>query len=366
MTIDMPSVLRGPQLSGTIQAVKPGLPSESFHPGFQTLSPSGVEGNTTTYFRVEGTRKTAQLVAYGGASKARTMKGVTEVPITLLSFAENIGVKPSTLVNLLSTDGSRQRLGEKEIARQVAEAKQILSNTRLAALASALLTGRINFSSAGHLLPTTSGAQITVDFGVPSGNRDQLNVFGTGAIIAASWATAGTKIVTHIQNLQAASLKLTGYALRNAIYGENILDYFLNNTQMKEIINRFGPYQSAFSQGIIPDGFLGLKWWPGHQFFYEDSSDTIQTMLGVDGVVFHPDPDPLWVEWKEGSTPTPSSTGLEGSDLEDALASVDLTQGMYSYGKVTDDPVGCSMVYGDVFMPIIKVPKAVFIADVTP
>lgn len=364
-SLNMQSVLAARNLSGTIQAVAPGLP-KVIHPGFESQTPKGVDGNTTTYFKVEGTRKTAQLVQYGAASKARTLSGVSEKPVTLAHFAENISVRASTLVNLQDENEKRQRLGEAEIARMVKEAKQIMANTRRATLVSAIATGYIYFNSDGHLLPSSSGAQLTVDFGVPSGNRNQLDWDGGGAIIDASWGTASTKIVKHVQKIQAAALKLTGYPLTDAIYGDAILDYFLGNTQLKEIINRFPAFQAGFQAGIIPNGFLGLNWWPGYNHFYVDQNDTIQSIVGSDTIVFHPEPDPTWFEWLEGTAPVPGEIGLTGGDLESAIASIELEQGMFAYAKVTDDPVGATMVYGDTQLPLIKVPKSVFIADVTP
>lgn len=365
--LNLQSVLSGRNLSGTIQAVAAGLPAV-LHPGFESQTPRGVEGNTATYYKVEGTRKTAQLVHYGAPSKARTLSGVNEKPVTLAHFAENVGISAHTLVNLMDENEKKQRLGEAEVARLVQEAKQIMVNTRRATIASAAATGYIYYDKDGNLLASSSGAQITVDFGIPSGNRGQLNVFGDGAIIDASWGAASTKIVKHMQLLAKATLKLTGYnALENAIYGENILDYFLGNTQLKEIISRFPAFQAGFSSGIIPDGFLGVKkWWPGYQFFYSDKDGTLQPFVGGDNIIFHPDPDPTWYELLEGTTPVPGELGLAGGDLSDAIASIDLQQGMYSYAKVTDDPVSATMIYGDNFLPVIKVPKAVFIADVTP
>lgn len=366
MSLDVRSILAGRNLTGVIQAIKPGLPEDCLPSELFDSSPSVVEGDSGTYYKVNGSRKTAKLSMYGSPSRRRTLSGVTEQPVKLAHYTENVEIKAATLVNLESEDGSRQRLGESEVARQVEEVRQIMDNTRVAMLASAILSGYLYADGDGNILPSSSGATLTVDYGVPAGNRNQLDVFGAGAIISASWGTAGTSIVKQIQLLKKAARKKTGYPVEIALYGENILDYFLNNTQLKEIINRNPGYQAAFSQGEIPDGFLGLDWYPAYQFFYDDKDGTLQSILGADGIVFMPRPDVTWFEWKEGTYPIPSEVGIAGKDLSAALASVRLAQGMFAYGKLTDDPVGVTMVYGDTVLPIIKVPNAIFIADVTP
>jgi len=364
MPLNLPPIMSARNLIGTIQAVKPGLP-DVLHPGFESQTTKKVSGNTSTYFSVDGTRETAKLVHYGAPSVRRTLSGVAEKPVVLPHFKENIDVKAHDLVNLMDQDENRQRLGEAEIARLVQEAKQILVNTRRAMLASALALGKIYIGSDGKMLSSSSGAQIEIDFAIPSGNKDQLNVFGDGAIIDASWGTAGTKIVRHIQLLMKAAARLSGYAITDAIYGANILDYFLGNTQLKEIIFRNATYQDAFSKGIVPNGFLGLRWWPGYQFFWQDGT-SYKEVVGGDTIVFHPTPDPTWFEWQEGSAPVPGDLGKVSGDLEDAVASITLATGMFAYAKVTDDPVGATMIYGDTNLPIVKAKKSIFIADVVP
>ena len=171
------NILGANRLNGIIQAVLGGVP-DVLPAGFWA-SPSNTEateGNRGRYLRVEGTRQAASLVHYGAPSKRRTMKGVAEVPVTLLHTFENMNVNPSTLNNLLA-EGNEvlQRMGAASIAREVGNFGQLFKNLRISALYSALTNGAIYFDGDGNLLPTSSGAKVTVDFQIPATHKDQLN-----------------------------------------------------------------------------------------------------------------------------------------------------------------------------------------------
>jgi len=363
MPTTIQEVLSGRILTGTIQTVKAGVGEDALPPGLVNPSTVRVEGETGTYYLVEGTRQTARLVQQSAPSVRRTMSGVQTRNVNIPRFAENMAVKADTLTQLESTDTGRQDMGVQEVARMVAESKQVLVNGRNASIISAFALGAIYYDSAGQLLPTSAGAAVTINYSVPSGNQAQLNVDGTGAVIAATWATAATGIVKQIQNLRKAARKLTGYPLKHALYGSNVLDYILSNTQLKEIINRSPAYQEAFSAGVIPNGLLGFTWWPAYETYFASANGTVNEVFGADTVTFIPDPSVEWYERMEGATRVPKGVAI-ATDLSDAHSNSALTTGMYSYAYQTLDPLGHTMVYGDVQCPVIKVPGAVFIAKV--
>ena len=60
-----------------------------------------------------------------------------------------------------------------------------------------------------------------------------------------------------------------------------------------------------------------------------------------------------------GSTPVPRDINVS-SDMASAIANLIDVQGMYTYAYLTPDPVLATCVYGDAFLPFIKVPEAVF------
>jgi hypothetical protein len=135
---------------------------------------------------------------------------------------------------------------------------------------------------------------------------------------------------------------------------------------------------------LIPDGFLGFQWHPINWAFFAKnaanqgaviSNETILKFLATgtastgtylpndDTVIFTPDPEPDWWDVLEGSYLVPREIGV----AEDAMAALDdmeTVYGMFNYGVVTTDPPTVKLVGGDTFLPVNKVPKAVFMANV--
>ena len=361
---NLQNVLGGRQLSGTIELIKPGLPTEQLPPGL--LSPTlGIEGVSHVMRQREGTRRTPARVEYGAPSRRYTPKGVSEKPVVLNHFSHNTELKAATLVNLESDNGQRQRLGESEVERIVNESKVFLENGRAASVMSAFALGKIHYNSDGELLPSSSGAQVTIDYGIPSGNLNQLAINGGSAVIDASWANPATKIVKQMTNLTKASGKFTNYKPAVAMYGSKIPDFLYNNDQVQAYMKNNQRFQDAFVAGMIPDDFLGIKkWFPAYLSYFEDSSGTQQEIFASDSITFIPEVSTDWYGFVEGTTPIPGSFGTSKPDLAAVLRDVFMQRGMFAYAYGTVDPVGATMVFGDTYLPEILVPNAVFIADV--
>ncbi len=357
-------VLGAPNLIGVIQSTKTGLldvlPAGFVAPG------KTVEGDHGTYTRVTGTRKTARLAQYGAPSVRRQLKGVEEIGVKLLHTIEHIVHNPIVLQNLLSVEGAKQVMGRAEIARQTRDFRILFDNLRLATIYEALALGAIYFDGDGNLLPSSTGAVITVDFSIPSSNQDQLDIDGTGAVIGASWAVDGTDIVGQLMLLKKRAAHLNGYVPELALYGANILEYLLTNTAIKNLISGSAGMSEQAAAGAVPRGLLGFDWHPVSAAFFVDDDGDAQSMFGDDTVVFCPRPTPDWWEVLQGSYITPTAVGGVSADGTAAVGDFTQTQGMFSYAVVQADPPSIKHVAGDTFLPVIKVPGAVYIADVTP
>ena len=370
-------VLGARNLIRVIQAVKPGIPTEQLPQSFLTAT-RPIEGDYGTYRMVTGTRKVARLARYGAPSKLRELQGIAERPVKLLHTVESENFSPTVLQNLTNLgDEAKQRLGQAEIARQTKNFKDLFQNLRVAATYSTLANGAVYFDINGELLPNSTGAATTVDMLVPSGNKSQLNVFGDGDIVTASWATVGTSILAQVKKLKRSALRLTGYPLKHVFYGSAVLPYIVNNTELKDYAKRNPGYQMALLSDEIPAGFLGLTWHPVDEAFFatnagptaayqagtSQQADATVELWPAARVVFTPEPSPDWYEVLEGSYPVPTSVD-EAEDAEKAAANLMTVQGMFAYAYVTRDPVGIKEVAGDTFLPLFNVPAAVFQADV--
>lgn len=355
-TIDQ--ILGGPNLTGVIQATTTGVPDvwpASFYSNRQP-----VDGDTGEYTKVTGTRQVARIAAYGSPSQVRALKDVAKIPVKLIHTVESVSHKPSVLTNLLNyADLTKQNLGIAEVTRQSREFKQLFDNLRVMSLTSMLFTGKINFDGSGSLLPTTSGAKVTVDYGLPATNLNQLN-----GIFDTTWATSTTKIMTQLSKLKKQSRRQTGYALKYAFYGENVPDYINANTAYRDFLKLNPVANAQHVAGGIADGFGGFVWLPAFESFYEDGTGAAQSVVGADGVLFTPEPSPEWLGWLEGTYPIPTSVGNITPDAAGSMANVQAATGMFSYGQVISDPVTVKQVAGDTFLPVLCVPGAIFSSTV--
>ena len=365
-TVSLQDVLGGPNLCGVIQGTSTGI-ANVFPAGFYQVDKT-VDRDTGTYTRVTGTRTTARMAAYGSPSQHRSLKGVESVPVKLIHTVESILLPVGDYLNLLSADdGAAQQRGIQEVTRQVRSFRANFDNLRVAALTSMLFQGAIFSDGHGNLLPSGNGARTIVTFAVPSGNAGRLDPLGTGApILDASWDDPTADVDAQLLALRQAAARASGYPLRYAFYGRNVPTYLTANAKLSNyFVRNAGDDASYLSSAEIPSPLLGLTWLPAHDAFYEDANGVLQPLVGDDQVTFTPEPTPDWIGWLEGTYPVPTSVGSVTGDAAQSLrANVTTAAGLFAYGVLNADPVTVKMVAGDTFLPVLKVPSAVFMATV--
>jgi len=348
-------------LTGIITSKPGGVPTAQLPPAFTSFT-KPVEGDSGEYTKVEGNRRTARLVHYGAPSMRRELKGVSTVKVGLMHTFEHIVHNSAVLNQLRQFDNPAvQRRGEAVVAIETANFIRLFSNLRISAIYSALSQGAIYFDAGGNLMPTAGGAKITIDYGVPAANKTNCN-----DIFAASWATAGTDIIGDITSLKIEAVKKTGYPLVHAFYGKNILGHLLANTAIQALIAGNPGHAATFLMQEIPAGFLGLQWHPIYEAFYEDNDGNTNEWFDADNITFTPEPSPEWWEVLEGSMEVPTDIGGITANANDALGTLDTIYGMFSYAQILNDPVGIKHMAGDTFLPVLKVPSAIYIAHTTP
>ncbi len=351
---------------GAVEAVRNGVPTDLLPQQLFTIT-RPIEGEKGEYTRVDGTRETARRAEYGSPSERRKLQGISTQLVALIHSFEHIMHNPHVLTLLRQVDNPmRQSRGEQEIDRQTAIFLQRFLNLRISTVASIFAQGTISFDGAGNLLPDTSGAALTIDFDVPAGHKNQLDVEGTGDLITASWAVATTPIISNIKSIKNVALRETGYPLRHAFYGDNILQYLINNAEVDKLLQANQTLSAGFTAMEIPMGFMELTWWSTGGQFFADAAGVNQTFFDDDSVVFLPDPDPTWWEILEGTYNVPTALGNVSQDGGAAMADVTEVNGLFNYAKLNDDPVTVKHLAGDTMLPVLKVPKAIYIADVTP
>ena len=367
MAFSIEQILGYVPLTAAVEKVKSGVP-RTLPPAFYARPKADqVLGDKASNIAYSGTRKVARIAPYGAPPRQITQLPREAQPIVLLHAIENLPFKQELFLQLRNLDSyTVQRMAAMEIAFQAQQAGMRFENLDSTAVHMMLANGKLWFDSDGNLLPTSSGADLTVDYGVPAGNKDQLDVFGGGAIIDASWATTSTKIVRHLKKIQRAAVQLTGYPLKYAIYGANIPGYLGVNDEFKEYLARNPRYNTGYVQsGDISEGTVDLIWVNGSNLFFEDNDGSRQQIVADDAIIFTPDiSDNRTYTIHEGSYPVPK-TLMMAQDVMQLLANYEIMYGPFGFAMM-NPPHQIIGVYGDTFLPRLKVPSAFFMADVVP
>lgn len=229
----------------------------------------------------------------------------------------------------------------------------------------AMMRGSYSFDQQGdELRQGFSGGEETINFQIPAGNTGQLDILGSGAIITASWATAGTDIPAHIMSINDAASALTGMGIEHAIVNGRTMQYFLNNTKIAgqagtantvyEVYNRVGPAEYSIRLKSIP-------WLQFHVIDYKlriwnGSAYVLTSLIADDQVTFMPTPSPSWVQYcNGGETVTEGPNGVRA-----------FRYGAYFYGYATWEPSGWNLCAIHNGFPMLYNPNAILNADVTP
>lgn len=356
-------VLSAETLTGVAQSVKDGVP-KILPEAFYTVNRT-VVGDTLRYKVVEGTRQLARAVDRSQPASEKAGKGIDKKTVTMPNYKELLTLDPHDLENLMSDSGMVQETGRDEIARQVAEKATLVVNSQWTAIHKVLFGGGIIYLDPdGHHLTSSSGAVVTIDAGIPAVNKSQIKLIdGSTDIIDASWETATTKIMKHINQIKTTAIQRTGYALDTCVYTDTILDYIIGNNDVQAIMQSNASLTQSLESGVIPSGFGGIpNWVNGSAALYEDKDGTLQSVMSGDNIAFLPRMGREWYENAEGS----AMIADDKANTAEAFMNQKQVRGMYAYGWGTKNPVTFKVVCGVVHLPAIKVPSALFFADVTP
>lgn len=361
MTKALQEIVGYETLTGAILDTTMGIPFP-FPESFRTAGgPRKVVADKARFFASGGERRTAKYNAYGSPAHRFDLKKADEIPLTLLhSFAE-MPINPLIFKALRAKESYELDSQLDHVKHQISSMAERFQNLRKAVIGMMLNAGVVYFDINGNLLPSSSSAHHTVDFNMSANNQSQLN-----SIISASWALNNTNIPLQLANLKKRAARLTGYPLKYAFYGENILTYFSANAYVEAYMARHEGMRGKFLEtNELPDGLFGLMWKPAYEVFYEDADGTNQDIWGADDVTFCPEPAPYWYEFVEGSYEVPSSVNIVG-DPESVMSQMKTVHGMFGFGVASFNPPSVQSFYGDTFLSNLKNPNCLYQADVTP
>jgi len=348
-------------LSSIITSPEGGVPNVWPEQFFSLTKP--INGDTAAWGVVANSRQNSRTVNYGSASRKRENVDTVKRTSKCLHSFEHVDHDLGTLVMLQDENNPNMRsIGAQYLERQAAEFRRRFDNTRVSAVNSILRYGAIYLNANGDILPSSSGATQTIDFGRSANNFNQLN-----GIIAASWATAGTDILSHLAALQVQAVK-NGRPIKYAYYGSAIPGFLTGNTNIKELMKSDALLTSQLRQNKIPAGFgiENIEWRPLYTSFFQDANGTNQDWFASDNIVFLPEITRDIYEIHEGQYAEPTNSGSSYGDASAASRGLKMFNGMGSWAKITDDPPTVRQWAADTFLPVFYDPTSVFTADVVP
>ena len=360
MTVTLEQILGFENMLKVMATPFGGVPNV-WGPEFLTIKEPGIVGDTATWLEAPNSRQTAPTTNYGSASRRLNQQStVTRQAKCIHSYTNMVHQMPVLTALRNYEQPTVQARGRQYIDFQTVEAQRKYTNLRISAITSAFRYGAIYFDGAGNMLPTSSGATLTVNFNVPANNQNQLN-----SAISAAWSTAGTDILNDLLTIQLRAVQGSGLPLTRAYYGSSIPHYLAENTAIANLLDSDAMLASQIGMGKIPAnfGFEGLRWIPLHTAFFEDAAGDNQTWFPSDFVVFMPEPSAAWYGMIEGSFEVPDGALSIRGTAADCTSDMRSITGMGTYAKLEDDPPGIKQFFVDTFLPALKVPSAIYIAD---
>ncbi len=361
MAFSIEQILGFVPLTAAVEKVKSGVPRLLPEQFYRRNAADQVLGNKARMINYRGTRKNARLVPYGAPPRQIVQLARESQDVYLLHTSENLPFTQELFLQLRQLDSyTVQKMAADEIAFQATGAMTRQTNLESSSVHVMLSKANLYFDSDGNLLATSSGADLTVDYGVPAANQNQI-----GGIISASWATNTTDIPTQINRIKMTAVQTTGYPLKTALYGKNIMGYMMNNDFVKYYLARNSIANDKWKDtNQIPNGLFDLQWIPVQDTFFEDADGTVTEIFDGDRVTFCPEITPMVYSVYEGSYPVPKTLAL-AADVNAMLNNYEVKYGPFGYAMM-NPPHQIIGVYGDTFLPRLKVPEAFYFADVTP
>lgn len=338
-----------------------------FQPGGANILTVG--HRTAGYDIFNDARTSGQGRAPGAPAASIRRNPVGRIDVTFPRMYEKLMLDHESLHNQRPIGGASNVFDE--AGRSYIAAQQRFVGQRAANFRRLLTAGMMRGVLYGHRSGddfyydfTSSGADFTMDWRVPSGNKSQLNMLGGGSIIDASWATASTDIPRHLAKVDAAFQQLTGTQLRTAVCTGEMWNYITANDHVQEkagTSNR--PWETFALQGgegqnglprttklgvlaaypfvtwLITDEGLSVGA-PGSESFTKFIPDT--------AVWFGPQPDQTLMAMLEGGEPVNEGHG-RGTTVQN---------GLHAWTKEVDDPAGIHLFSVDNALPALFVPAA--------
>jgi hypothetical protein len=366
-----------------------GFQPNRFNPDTVSLEGPNVRYGDTRFasFRLDDvTRVVGKGRAPGTGPASVAVNPVGDVRVSCARFHEKVRLLGEFLGNLSPIIGPNSQIdtgGQSYIARQTTHLAEKYNNT-IELMTTGMLQDNLYFQLAGDNLlpvigaPASPALGIQIPFQVPAGNKNQLNILGTGNIILEGWQNIGAPLVKNCLQVTAAVTQLCGYQPRhswcNSLMWYNVL---LNS----EVRNTAGSSNTPFAQyDRVPemayDGMpmpefsatlRGIPWWTWHiaddvlvtggdidPTWAASSGTTIVKVCPDNSLMILPDPSPDWTELYHGAEYISENAGQP----------MMLKRGYTFWKEWVTQPSCIELISLMNAIPLLYVPKAVLFGTV--
>ena len=218
-------------------------------------------------------------------------------------------------------------------------------------------------------IPVDTGGQITINFQVPAGNLNQLDMTGAGDIITVSWLVDTTDILSDLFQINKADANLTGYPTRHAFVNSDFMGAVINNDSFQDVAGTANRVFTIFREDGTPVGdnmgpstdfivvftaYPHIIWHVHDDLLEVNGTDTL--IIEDDHVALLPERNPMIARWIDGS-----------EFIRETVGSPEVEQfGFHGWSEPKTRPSGMGEQHWMSGLPALIVPKAVKYADVTP
>lgn len=242
---------------------------------------------------------------------------VGDVRVSCARFHEKVRLLGEFLGNLSPIIGPNSQIdtgGQSYIARQTVHLAEKYNNT-IELMTTGMLQDNLYFQLQGDNLlpvigaPTAPNIGIQIPFQIPAGNKNQLNLLGTGNIIQVGWQNTGAPLIKNCLQIQAAGTQLSGYQPEH--FWMNSLGWY-NVLLNAEVRNTAGSSNTPFAEyDRVPE--RGVDGMPQPEFAAQ--------LRGIPWVTWHICDDVL----------------VTGTDIDPTWAAGSVSPNVATYQKVCPD-----------------------------
>ena len=339
-------------------------------------------------FRLDDvTRVIAKARAPGTGPASVPTNPVGEVRVSCARFHEKIRLLGEFLGNLSPIIGPNSQIdtgGQSYISRQTLHLAEKYNNT-IELMTTGMFQDNLYFQLSGDNLLPTIGAPtapnigIQIPFQIPSGNKSQLNLLGSGNIIQIGWQNTSAPLLKNCLQIQAAMTQLSGYQPKHFWINSLMWYNVLLNTEVRNTAGTsntpFATYErvkekamDGMDQAEFACELRGLPWAQWHvaddvlvtgsdidpTWSSAPASATFIKVFPDNTCMIAPDPSPDWTEMYHGGEYISENAGQP----------MTLKRGYTFWKEWVTQPSCIELIALMNMIPLLYVPKAICFATV--